>query len=101
MGAVNPMSVTCQEFKLPSRVSPEDLLALQTRLGAYRTSAFIVSAHAWRTFDSLTLQLLLSAARDWARRGQKLVVTGLSAEMVATLGQIGVRRDMLIWEEAQ
>lgn len=95
------MSVTCQEFDLPSRVSQEDLRALQARLAAHPASTFVVSAHAWRTFDSLTLQLLLSAARDWARRGQRLVITGLSAEMVATFGQIGVRRDMLIWEEAQ
>lgn len=82
-------------------MSQDDLLALQTRLGAHRKQAFIVSAHAWRTFDSLTLQLLLSAARDWARRGQRFVVTGLSADMAAILGQVGVRPDMLIWEEAQ
>lgn len=95
------MSVTCHEFELPPRVAQEDLLVLQTQLGTHSTTPFTVSARAWRTFDSLTLQLLLSAARDWARRGQRFVVTGVSAEMAATFGQVGVRRDMLVWEEAQ
>ncbi len=95
------MSVTSQEFELPSRVSQEDLLALRAQLGAHAASPFIVSASSWRTFDSLTLQLLLSAARDWARRGQSFGVTGLSADIVATFRQIGVRSEMLVWEEAR
>jgi anti-anti-sigma regulatory factor len=101
MGAVSPVSVTCHELELPSRVSHEDLLALQSRLRAHAAQPVEVSARQWRSFDSLTLQFLLAAARDWSLRGQRFTVTGLSAEMATVFRLIGVRPDMLTWEQAQ
>ncbi len=85
-------------FALPSRVSPDDLQALHASLSAHATSAFTVSAAAWRSFDSLTLQLLLSAARDWALRGQRFLVTDVSPDMATTFHLIGLCPDMLTWE---
>jgi anti-anti-sigma regulatory factor len=95
------MSTSGHEFQLPPRVAHEDLLRLKSQLCACSGTSFVISAHAWRIFDSMTLQFILTAAREWRKRGERLVVIGLSPEMRTTIGQIGVEPDMLCWEDAQ
>lgn len=95
------MSISRQEFQLPPRVAHEDLLSLKGQLRAHSGTTFVISAHAWRIFDSMTLQLILAAAKEKRARGESIVVTGLSAEMQTIFGQLGVQPDMLCWEDAQ
>lgn len=95
------MSDACKEFELPSRVSREDLKSLQTFLRTHSDKPVVVSARQWRTFDTLTVQFLLAVSRSWSDRGQHFSITDVSAETAGILEQIGVRPDLLNWEEAR
>lgn len=101
MGAARAVSDASPEFQLSSRVSREDLQALQTLLRTHADKPVAVSARHWRSFDTLTLQFLLAASKTWTERGLRFALTDLSADMAAILGQIGVGTDMLTWEDAR
>ena len=93
------MSNDWKVYHLPARASPADLHALRDFLRSCSDEPITVSALRLRRLDTLTLQLLIAAAKSWTARGLRFEVTDISAEIGKVMGLLGVQPKMLIWKE--
>lgn len=96
-----PVSNHRSVYHLPARMSAADRLALQDFLRLQYDEPVMVSAHFLFMLDTLTLQLLIAAAKSWMARGLGFEVTDVSPEISKVMNLIGVQPQMLIWKEAQ
>lgn len=94
------MPASLKIFDLPQAYRPRPGDPLQEFLKNNSGLPVAINATALRRFDTLVVQLLLVAARDWRRRGVGFTLTGLRPDLDDALRQIGVTDDLLDREAA-
>lgn len=82
-------------WTLPSHGGHECLLQLQTFLLANRERPVRLVAVDMRRPDSLLVQLLVAARRDWERRGLPFRLTDAPDRIVSLLPVLGLAPDMI------
>lgn len=92
-----PCSLIGQDavWTLPSNGGHEGLLQLQTFLLANRERPVRLVAADMRRPDSLLMQLLVAARRDWERRGLPFRLTDAPDRIVLLLPLLGLAPDMI------
>ena len=88
-----PDSLKCFDLSNGFRIGQGD--PLQQFLKENSGMAVVINLSALRRIDTLVLQLLLVAARDWARRGLGFTLVGLTQDVDEALLQMGAREDLL------
>ena len=89
------MPASLRTFDLPEDYRPATGDLLQDFLNKNSSKPVAISVSALRRLDTLVVQLLLVAARDWRRRGLGFTLTGLRPDLDEALHQIGVTEDLL------
>lgn len=89
------MPTSLQIFDLPDGYRPMPGDPLQDFLNKNRDQPVAINLAALRRIDTLVVQLLLVAARDWRRRGLGFTLTSLRPDLDEALHQIGVTDDLL------
>lgn len=92
-----PSSPTATEacWALSAQPDHEALLELQAFLAANRDEPICIEAEELRRPDTLLLQLLVAACRDWAARGLRFRVTGASDRVLSLLPLLGVEPHLI------
>lgn len=83
------------QFAIPETYRPAADDSLRAFLRDHSASAVRISVAAVRRFDTMLVQLLLCAARDWKRRGLEFDLCGVSEVFDARLQILGVTRGIL------
>jgi anti-anti-sigma regulatory factor len=82
-------------FDLPERYRPAPGDPLQEFLKKNSTRPVSINVAALRRLDTLVVQLLMVAARDWRQRGLDFTLIGLRPDLAEALDLIGVTGDLL------
>ncbi len=80
---------------LPARWSEASHIALHDFLDAHRNGPVGISAATVKRLDSLLVQFLVSAARDWAGKGQDFVLMQVPDHVDSELSLLGITPAML------
>ena len=94
------MSVDWKTYSLSARAAFGPGHGLIDFLKAHRTQPVRLDAAALDRVDTLLVQMLVAAGRDWAGRGLGFEVTGVGARLAADLAQIGLTGAHLTWRGA-
>ena len=94
------MQVSLKIFDLPVGYRPAPGDPLLNFLGKNSGTAVRVNLAALRRVDTLVVQVLLIAARDWERRGLAFSLTGVRPDLDEALHQIGVTNGLIHREAA-
>ena len=86
---------TGTEFALPEDFTPAEDGSLVGFLAENLTNAVRVDVGNLRRLDTMLVELLLSAAATWARRGLRFEVTRVSAASEEVLQHLGITADLL------
>ena len=89
------MPASLKSFDLADGYRPMPGDPLQDFLNKNRDQPVAINLAALRRIDTLVVQLLLVAARDWRRRGLGFTLTSLRPDLDEALHQIGVTDDLL------
>ncbi len=82
-------------WALSAQPDHEALLELQAFLDANRNEPICIKADELRRPDTLLLQLLAAACRDWVARGLRFRVTGASGRVLSLLPLLGVEPHLI------
>lgn len=82
-------------WTLAAQCDQEALLQLQTFLSTHRDSAVCLEAGELKRPDTILLQILLSARRDWAARGVPFRTINLPDRLLSLLPHLGLEPDTL------
>ena len=103
--ATNPppefRSKRCAHCDLPETADHDDLLHLQAFLADNIGSAVVISATQVRRADTLLLQLLLAARRDWEQRKMSFSVVDLPEAVAVVLPVLGLLPDTIGLKDIQ
>jgi anti-anti-sigma regulatory factor len=91
----SPPALDMPVHALPARWSEASHKSLHDFLDAHRSGPVGISAAALKRLDSLMVQFLLSAARDWAGKGQDFVLTQVPDHVESGLELLGITPAML------
>lgn len=83
------------EWALAPQADHDELFRFQTFLLAYRDSPLRIDAAALRRPDTLVLQMLVAACRDWTARSLSFQVADMPERVVGVLPLLGLRPDMI------
>jgi anti-anti-sigma regulatory factor len=82
-------------WTLAAQPDHDALLQLQSFLAANRQRPVCIAAGDLRRPDTLLLQMLVSACRDWTARGLTFRLADAPQRIVALLPLLGLRPDMI------
>ena len=82
-------------WTLAAQADHNALQEFQAFLSQNRQHAVHIDASGLRRPDTLLLQLLVAACRDWVARGLPFQLTGLPNRILTLLPPLGLRPDMI------
>lgn len=82
-------------WTLAAQADHEELARLQSFLLAHRGSPVRIDADALRRTDTLLLQLIVAACRDWRERGLSFRLADAPDRVTGMLPLLGLRPDMI------
>ena len=89
------MAGTWKDFALPDDFAPAEDGSLLSFLAAHHMSAVRIDAGNLRKLNTMLVELLLSAAKTWRKRGLAFEVTRLSAANEEVFLHLGITAGFL------
>ena len=89
------MAVGWKDFEVSHEFTPAEDGSLVAFLAENVTSAVRIDVGALRRVDTVLVELLLCGAVNWAKRGLKFQVTGVSEAHEEVFVHLGIRADLL------
>lgn len=88
-------SAAVAQWTLAPQADPDELFRLQAFLMTHRDRAIRIDAAALRRPDTLLLQLLIAACRDWAARGLPFQLADTPDRVTGLLPLLGLAPDLI------
>jgi len=92
------MSVKWNSFAVPEKAALDQASGLSEFLRANHAGPIRLDLRAVDRVDTLLVQYLVAAARDWTARGLAFEVTGVGDRLAAGWARIGLGPDHLAWQ---
>ncbi len=94
------MTDTWKSFVLPEAYKPAEDGSLQTFLQANSTAPIKIDASKLGRLDTMLIEYLLCAAKDWRQRGLPFELTQLNRPNAEVMTYLGLKSDHIIWRAA-